>query len=333
MLFVIFVFFTNVENVKSTVFSSLIFCGEKIIPSLFPFMVIFSFFLYLSVFVGSQRAKSNKLFQIFGICKKYFLHIVFGSLCGFVVGARMISEDYDENRDSNASLNSSIALSSNAGIGFVVGTVGMKLWGDFLFGIFLFFSQIILALIINKLLFNDVNFDTTSVKKERVPLFSAFIRSVTSSASTIINISAFVVFFSVLISTISSFFNIKNRAFLFILLEFCQGSFYSVSMTNTLMCAFCTGFVVGFGGLCAHFQIFSVCEGLPLNRLKFTIFKFIQGMFCGIFSFLYVFITKIEPIKASFLNVNGSYTHLIVIGILMLFFALFNKKLSNTEKI
>ena len=184
---VFFIFFTNVENVKKSVLEALIICFENFIPTIFPFMIISLFFLHLSGVSAHNLGVASRIFDILGICKRYMFHIFIGSLCGFVTGAKAICEDYAENDVEKEDFSNSVILSSNAGIGFVVGFIGVKLWGSFYYGIFLFAVQIIVALILNMLILRhskgEEKFDSSASEKT---VFDSLTTAISTSGFSII---------------------------------------------------------------------------------------------------------------------------------------------------
>ena len=143
-------FFTNAKNTSAFVFEAIEFCIKNIIPTLMPFMIITSTFLYSKVF---SRINPKKLYNL-GVCKKYFSTSLIASLCGFVVGPKTICEDASSSQMKSKDFSSAITMSSNAGIGFVIGCVGARLWGSVLFGALLFVFQILSSICINKVIFN-----------------------------------------------------------------------------------------------------------------------------------------------------------------------------------
>lgn len=272
-------------------------------------MVISSLILYSSTFSSVFSKIPARCTKVLGVCRKYSSQIILCSVCGFVNGPKMICDDYQKNGGSTTEFSNSIILSSNAGLGFLVSCVGKKIWGDIVFGFYLFFMEMLLCFLLSKLLLNQKNYDYTRLKNEssdapKISFSSAFSRSVKSSALTVFYICAFVVFFSTLLSVITSFLKIPTTSSLYkilsVIFEFCQGSYQAIQFENLYLCGFLTGFCIGFGGLCVHFQTFSVCEGFPLEKHKFVIFKLLHGLFCGFFSFLYVWVKKPTPLKDVF---------------------------------
>lgn len=287
-------FFTNVENLKISINQGIRFCVFSLVPSIFIFMIISSFSLYSSAFSGILNRVSNKTFNKIGICRKYFSVIILCSLCGFVNGPKILCEDYKKNGGNEVAFSNAIILSSNAGLGFLISCVGVGVWHDIWLGIYLYFAQISSAIILGKLILKkDFESLETNPKNEKSPnLCVAFTQSVVSSVFAIITICAFVVVFSAFTSVVLSVLNIEENtatyAIVSILVEFCRGSFLVFNADNILFSAFLTGFCIGFGGICVHFQTFAVCEGFPLNKFQFVLFKAIHGLLCGFLCVIYM---------------------------------------------
>ncbi len=252
-------------------------------------MVISSVILYTTRVYGNFKILNFVLDN----CKIYSNEILIGWLCGFVIGAKGICEKYKLYKD-NKSFNRSVFLCSNAGIGFVVGCVGGVIWKSIWFGIYLYTAQILSAISLFKIQGKDTaNFHSEAFDTP-IPFFSAAVKAIKTSTSSIITICGFNVFFSALCDLINMQLGLKMGDLMFsintIIMDFSRGSFCSMQSNSLLISSFLTGFCVGFGGLCVHLQIYAECEGYPLNRIKFTIFKLLQGLLCGILAMFYTFI-------------------------------------------
>lgn len=332
------IFFANAENVISSSKEAIYFCVNSLVPSIFIFMIFCSFILYTKALESIFNRLPNGLLSFLGICRKYVLFVLLCSICGFVNGPKLICEDYKENGGEKVDFSNAIILSSNAGIGFLIACVGSKIWGSVSFGLYLFCSQIFCSFLLGKLLLrpskksselSQKNHEDSHMKAlensvQKDSVFKSFFNAVSSSSFTMISMCSFVIVFSVFSEILRLIlnFDINSNGYylLNIFLEFCKGSFFSVSFSNINLCAFFTGFCIGFGGICVHFQTFAVCEGYPLNKLKFVIFKFIHGILCGACAFFYVFFSKIEPKSVTFLTVqNGdSFRYILLFLLIML---------------
>ena len=142
-------FLTNVKYVSLAVVNGLKFCGNKLIPSLYPFMVLSSIMLYTIRVDGDYKISKN----ILDNCKIYTNEIIIGCICGFVIGAKGICGKYKANYSEN-DFNRAILLSSNAGIGFVIGCVGCTIFNDIFYGVYLYAMQILSGYILFKFSYN-----------------------------------------------------------------------------------------------------------------------------------------------------------------------------------
>lgn len=252
-------------------------------------MVISSTLAHSSVFQKINNISNNKIFKIFGICKKYFSYIILGIICGFINGSRLI---YQTEENANKDTSSSAILSTQAGTGLVVSFVGGVLWESIKFGILLYFFQIIFSLILNKLILPyETNGNTQTIKFivkniQEKSITNSICNAITTSFSSFTVICSFTVFFSIILKICSKFFNLKENmvgyAIISSLLEFSNGVKSSVLLTNIPLAGFFTGFSVGFGGICVAMQTFSVCAGI--NKKKYLAFKLLEGIACGIIS-------------------------------------------------
>ena len=276
----------NVKNVSESVIKGLDFCFYKLIPSLYPFMVLSSTMLYTTRISGSFRI----LNFILDNCKIYADEIIMGCICGFVIGAKGICNKFNKGVSIN-DFNRGIFFSSNAGIGFVIGCIGCSVFNDVTFGIYLYVVQILSGYILFKITFDgrkNILFYNENFQKNNVS--DVLVKSIKSSTNTILTICGFSVFFSIIIDLITSIFQSNSNLIIVIvtiLLDFSKGVFTILNVLNLELRGVLAGFCIGFGGVCVYMQICSECEGYPFKKLKFILLKFCQGVMCGAFSLLY----------------------------------------------
>lgn len=293
-LFLFILFFTNAKYINNSIADSIDFCLKTLIPSVFPFMLVSSFLIYSRLIDDIILKAKIPVENILGVCKIYLSSVILGSVSGYVTGPKCICAIYSSsNSNDRESFSNSVILSSNCGIGFVVSCVGIIIWDSITFGIFLYTLQILISLLLGKLLLkgNVKNYDYNISK--RADFTDSFTLSVTNTASSLIGISAFVIFFSLLSDLSQLYIPKRYSGLLPIALEFCKGVFYAKEFYSVGIGAFLTGFAIGFGGLCVAFQTFSVCSGYPLDKKKYLLFKLLHGVLLGISSLLFVSINNI----------------------------------------
>lgn len=289
--------FSNAELVASTVADSLIVCFYKLIPSIFPFMVLSGFLIKL---IGNNTYKEKSRLSP--------LIIFLSWVSGFIVGPGFISR-LEEKQDTTCL----VFLTSNAGVGFVISYVGVALWGNIFLGIYLYLTQIftsvVLYLIFNKstLTFNHGNQKNT--------IFSSISLSIQEGTHTMLDICGFSVFFSILRQLLLLIINSDFVSLLFAsALEISSGAITAVSAKNVLLCAFLTGFTVGFGGICMCMQTFAVCKNANVNKIKFFNLKLLQGLLCGFSMLVLIVLTGFEPITQTYAELDEKFSLIEVVA-------------------
>ena len=147
---VFLLFFANVKDIKAALKDSFLFTVNNVICSIFPFMMLSSFLINSYIIEKHLYSLDFKRLNKLGICKIYLPSILLGSVSGFVTGAKCINELYSKNKTDKNSFTNAVILSSNAGVGFVIVCVGMKIWNSALYGILLYICQIATSLLIGK---------------------------------------------------------------------------------------------------------------------------------------------------------------------------------------
>ncbi len=338
-------------GVLLTVFSSqasayaldgLLLCAGKVIPSLFPYMVVSSLLVY-----SGLAAKLGRLIpaaSLFSLPKEASSSLLLGAVCGFPVGAKTAVDLYKSGCVSKTEAEVLISISNNTGPSFVVGIVGALFWGSAAFGWALYCFQILAAtvvgLFVNRVLFpfkaSDLSKKTASASKPFSLLFST---SVSEAASSCLSICGFVVFFYVVIRFCTAAFTAAATppifsALLASLLEFTTGTALGADISGWAG-AFLCGFSVGWAGLSVFFQAcsFALPAGLSLKRTVAV--KALQGVLTGTLCALYVFIFPVSPTKMAVnaFPANESPAWAVVFFSILILLALFTKMQCKNQKI
>lgn len=312
-------------ELKDCIFETIIECGSRLIPSIFPSMIIIT--------VICNTKFSNDIGEkkyILGICKNRARIVFCSLLSGFILGPKILSETTQSGDETNY-----IALTTNAGIGYVVLFVGITMWNSILYGIFLYLIQIVSAIVFFNLQKKDCT-DNGNITKSK-PILKNITDSVQSSTRLMIDICGFTIFFAALNRIILCLFSLNQQGVVFAIitsiLEITNGVQASTCIENNLISSFLCGFSVGFGGFCVIMQTIAVCKDC-LKKTKLLIIKLLQGIICGFSSMVFVSAFGIEPkldIKASISNDISIYN--VIISSIFLFFVLILAKKCLTEKL
>ena len=279
----------NSAQILICVKKSLGVCFSSVIPSLFPFMVL------SSMFVESCDEDSFKILgkvtgRILGIRKSANAAFICGLICGYPIGAKCTAELYRAKKVSASEAQSLIAYSNNSGPLFVIGAVGVGIFGSLKTGLILYAVQIFSALCAARILKAYTIYSVLSSKKINEKK-NGFTGSVCNAAVNVINICGFIVFFSVineLIKPVISHFPpfVRSVAFCFIeitnaVVELKAESFpYAVKLAMV-------SFALGWSGISVHMQVKSLIKDTGLSMKKY----YITRLFIGIMSSLITYIT------------------------------------------
>lgn len=177
--------------------NGLFLCGETVIPSLFPFMIFSDFIVRseLGYAVGKFISSlTEKLFRLPG-CSA--CAIIMSLIGGFPVGARMISQLYEDGRLSATQAKRMLWFCVNSGPAFVIGAVGAGMLSSKKCGIILFASQTLAALSVGffSRFFSKKNDEKSEIKNYKINA-SVLAFSVSGATDAMLNICAWILLFS-----------------------------------------------------------------------------------------------------------------------------------------
>lgn len=258
-------------------------CATCIIPSLFPYMVISH--MIISGGACSFIGKILPIARLYGLPRDASAPIFLGSLCGFPVGAKAACELYKKGALTKTEAEVLISAANNTGPSFVVSVIGGVFFKSAVFGWILYsaqlFSSLIAAIIVNRLIFPFKRREDNTVRvcESNINFFSA----VSDSASSVITVCGFIVFFSVIFGFSLPYITDLSPTFAGILssiLEFTGGCEYAAALGGAKGRFLC-GLAVGWSGLSVFCQSCAFTAPLGLSQKRTLCTKALQGALTG----------------------------------------------------
>lgn len=195
-IFTLFLIFLVIFS-KSNMFaakSGLTLWAGHVIPSLFPFFIATELLNYthLPYYLGKL---TNKLMKpLFNVPGEGSYAFIMGIISGYPIGAKIINKFVEEGTCTKSEAERMLAFTNNSGPLFIIGTVGISLFGDIKIGIILFITHIFACLtvgilfgIISRRKYEKIhisNINSRNINKKRIS--SKNIKNKKSS-NTIIN--------------------------------------------------------------------------------------------------------------------------------------------------
>lgn len=276
--FIALLFFKNSDAAAKFVSRGATLCIEKLIPSLFPFLVISSLLVSSGLDKPLGRTLGKPLAIILGISAEGACAVILGFICGFPVGAKCACGLMREGKISRAECERLLAVCSIPSPAFVIGVLGEDILGSRADGYRLWGSCAACALIVGLLLRFISPLPKRSAlapksEREYKSFGSLLTSAVKDGAKSMLYVCAFVIFFSSFLGALDAVLSPLSLgktagAILFGFFELTSGAMRISDTAPDLRFALCA-LAAGWSGLSVHFQTMAICSDADI---KFTLY-------------------------------------------------------------
>lgn len=292
----------NAEYAANGIKKGLFLFGNMLLPSLLPFLVLSELFFKSGAGAWLGKLLSRPLRALFGLTENGASALLLGWLCGVPVGAAYAVRLYRKGAITKDELQRLMLLANTPSTGFLLGGIGLSLFGSKEIGIALLVATLAATGITGiafKLLKGKLTPAPLSLTEDRTSESPAasFTGAVKSSANTLLTVGAFVLFFAAVSECVRTAATALSLSDLFTtlsigVLELSAG----VSAATTahtpeaalLLCAF----FAGFAGLSIALQVFTVTEGEGVRLCPYLVIKAVQGLLAAGLTGLYLVCKK-----------------------------------------
>ena len=256
---------------------------------------------------------------IFNVRGEGAFAFIMGIISGYPVGAKIASSFRENNICSKEECERLLSFTNNSGPLFIIGTVGILMYGSTIIGLLLFITHILACITVGflfrfwkkneKTTIMNTNYKTENKYVSFNNLGDVLAKSIKSSISTIFLIGGFVVIFSSIISILKSsgilngvslllspLFNLLhiNTSFIAPLLS---GFLEITNGINTISSIACkklsvniifTAFLLGFGGISVLLQVLSITSKTDLSIKPYIYGKLLHGIFASIYTYIFI---------------------------------------------
>lgn len=214
---------TNFASAKN----GLILWATSVVPALFPFFVATELLSHTTIISWLGKYLSPIMRPLFGVPGEATFAFLMGLISGYPVGAKIVNNFYEKGICTKEEAERMLAFTNNSGPLFIIGTVGISLFGSSKIGMLLFLTHVLscisVGIFLNLMKLHKQKKETVSSLKPVSPssknlskksshnfiestnvtfdsLGEVLGKSITSAISTLLLIGGFVVLFSVIIS-------------------------------------------------------------------------------------------------------------------------------------
>lgn len=319
LIFLLLLTLKNAEYAANGIRKGLILFGNMLLPSLLPFLVLSELLLSTGSGAWLGRVLARPLRSLFGLTRQGAAALLLGWLCGVPVGAVYAMRLVNQGTISKDECARLMLLANTPSTGFLVGAVGIALFGSREVGVVLLLSTLAAATatgVLLKLTRGDLPSvcRNTAVNGVKNNSFSgALTGAIASSATTLLTVCGFVLFFAAVSACVSEAVSALSlpplaATLLTGTLELSAGvsaaAAHHAPGTALLLCAF----FAGFSGLSIALQVFTVSEGGGTGLLPYLAAKALQGLISTGLTFVYLYIRRpvLSCTKAGFAALGGA---------------------------
>lgn len=279
----------------------LIYCGQVLIPALFPFMVLSELLCELGFFERISFIFSKPCSRLLKLPGAAVGAVILSMVGGFPVGAACTARLYERGLINHEQGCRMLRFVVGAGPAFVIVALGEKMLGSAVVGLVLYVAQVLSQLTIAVLegIISKSEIKDKKYNPIKPPPFSeTLINSCFKSSDSILKLCAVVVVFSAFMGVLSDFRLLSavenlmeliripssiSHSLVYVVLEVTAGCSEAVRAGAPLEFV---AFAVGFGGLSVHFQIFSLLGKLNISKVDFFLHRLLAGALCSGYTYI-----------------------------------------------
>ena len=304
--------------------NSLVLWVNSVVPSLFPFFVATELLMHTNIIYYSGILFKNIMKPLFNVKGECSFAFIMGILSGYPIGAKLACEFRNKNICSKVECERLLSFTNNSGPLFIIGSVGISMFGNVTIGILLFITHLLASITVghlfrfwgnasNKYYIEHKN--TSQLEHSiKMPvnlsnLGEVLAESISSATSTIFMIGGFIVIFAciisilktcgifstltIIISPIFDFLHI-NTAFITPLLtgffEITSGisAISNIAIKEISINVIFSAFLLGTGGISILLQVWSIVSKTDLSIKPYIIGKLLQGLFAAIYTYSFI---------------------------------------------
>lgn len=288
-------------------------CCNVIIPSLFPFFVLSSMAVDLGLAAYLGRLLEGIMRPVFRVSGSCAIAVVLGFIGGYPLGAKTALELYRQGLCTKVETERLLAFCNNSGPAFILGVVGVGVFGSSTIGLLLYASHCAASLLTGLMFrFYGTKQDKQAPCTHAKPIATttipaAFTSGVVRSFSSTLNICAFVIFFSAMLQLLASYGAFTALANLLALLgisphvapqlvagllELTSGVSSLSGAANSVGTISMAAFMLGWAGLSVHCQVLCFLVDGGLSPRTYLLGKLMHGTIAA--ALTYVLASKLS---------------------------------------
>lgn len=282
----------NSSEVVESIKLSFSLCINNLFPTLIPLLLISNIFINYNLMNDLNDIFGTFFNKIFGINKNTTFSIIMSMISGTPSNAKYLKDTYDLNLIDTSDINDCLKFCHFTNPIFILNTIGLTFLNSKKLGLIIlishFLSSFIFGIFRKKRKVFKEKFSTN--KKDKKNFISVLSNSIISSFNTLLIILGVITTCLMLTCILNKVLLInQDYKFIYGLLEITQGLKYlSISNLSINIKAIISSFLISFGGICIHIQVFSILDNKKIRYIPYFLSRIIQGILSSILTFMLV---------------------------------------------
>lgn len=300
--------------------NGLILWANSIVPVLFPFFVATELLSHTNFAYYLGKILSRFMKPIFNIRGEGCFAFIMGIISGYPIGAKIAANFRENNICTKEECERLLSFTNNSGPLFIVGTVGISMFGNSTIGFLLLITHLLASITVgiifrfwkHNVTYSSLKNSSYANSKDNISLSNLggiIGNSISNSINTILLIGGFVVLFSVIISIL------KTSQLLYILADCIQPLFDLLHIPDTFSSGFISGileltnglniissipakklsiniiiasFLLGLGGISILLQVWSTIAKTDLSIKPYILGKLLHACLSAFYTFIFL---------------------------------------------
>lgn len=290
ILFFILIILTNSVEIMDSIRTSFNICFNNLFPSLIPFMLLSNILLEFNFINDLSDILGKFMNKIFKVNKNTSFAFIMSILSGTPSNSKYLNDLLKKDLINITDVQKCLNFCHFTNPIFILGTVGFIYLHDKKLGIIVLISHYLSSIIIGLFNKKDNIYINSSIRKNKnnKNFIKIINESIYSTASTLLLILGIITCFLSFTCLINKIFNIPNNyKFLYGLIELTQGlNYLGSSNINIITKTIVASFLVSFGGMSIHAQVFSILDNKKIRYLPYFLSRLFSAIIASFISFI-----------------------------------------------
>ncbi len=291
LLFIILILFNSLDIMESIRLSFSI-CINNLFPSLIPFMLISNILINYNFIDDLSDIFGKIMNNVFKVNKNCSFAFIMSMISGTPSNSKYLKDLMDNELITIDDCIKCMKFCHFTNPIFIIGTIGYTFLKDKKLGLIILISHYFGSILIgffnkNKDLNNQKSIKFKRDKKSLILLLSESINNTVNTLFLILGIITTCLIITCIINKIILID--ENFKFVYGLIEITQGlNYLSLSNLNIVLKAIIASFLISFGGICIHAQVFSILENKKIRYIPYLISRLVHGIISSILTYIFI---------------------------------------------